>query len=91
MVLPHQNYPNPFNPTTTIAFDLPVASSVELTVYNIAGQKVKTLLDEYRKAGSHELTWNGASATGQAVSSGLYFYRINAGEETATGKMILMK
>ena len=87
----HQNYPNPFNPTTTIAFDLPISSNVELTIFNIAGQKVKTLLDEYRKAGSHELTWNGVSATGQAVASGIYFYRLKAGGETATGKMLLLK
>ncbi|OQY26573.1 MAG: hypothetical protein B6244_13085, partial [Candidatus Cloacimonetes bacterium 4572_55] len=89
--LVHQNYPNPFNPSTTIAFDLPVASSVELTVYNIAGQKTKTLLNEYRESGSHRVTWHGADNSGQTVASGIYFYQLKTEGKTATGKMLLLK
>jgi len=81
-----QNYPNPFNPTTNIAFDLPENAYVTLTVYNIAGEKVAELVNGDVKAGQHTVSWNAAD-----VSSGVYFYRITAGNFTATRKMILMK
>ena len=80
------NYPNPFNPVTTISFSLPVASQVSLDVFNIAGQKVATLLDGYKEAGSHTVTWDGGKQ-----ASGIYFYHIKAGEFTATRKMTLLK
>lgn len=81
-----QNYPNPFNPTTQIAFDLPVASHLNLTIYNVLGQKVVTLIDGDMDAGSHVIGWDGAS-----YSSGVYFYRISAGNFTETKKMLMLK
>jgi hypothetical protein len=81
-----QNYPNPFNPNTNIAFALPNDANVTLTVYNIAGQKVVELVNGQVKAGVHTVTWNASDAT-----SGVYFYTINAGNYTATRKMVLLK
>jgi hypothetical protein len=81
-----QNYPNPFNPLTTIEYQLPKASKVELSVYNITGQLIKTLVNEYHNAGHYSVTWN---ASGMA--SGLYFYRIIAGEYINTKKCLVIK
>jgi flagellar hook assembly protein FlgD len=85
------NHPNPFNPTTDVYFDLPNPSHVTLTVYNIVGQRVITLVDGYREAGSHTVTWDGRSSSGNSVSSGVYFYRLEAGELVASRKMMLLK
>lgn len=82
----NQNYPNPFNPSTEIAFDLPVASHVDLTIYNVLGQKVETLVDREMEAGSHTVTWNA-----DKVSTGVYFYRISAKDFTETKKMLMLK
>jgi len=82
----NQNYPNPFNPSTEISFGLPVASHVELTIYNILGQKVETLVDREMEAGNHTVTWNA-----DKVSSGVYFYRIAAKDFTETKKMLMLK
>ncbi|TKJ42435.1 hypothetical protein CEE37_01775 [candidate division LCP-89 bacterium B3_LCP] len=79
-------YPNPFNPQTTIRFGLPVASQVNLTIYNLAGRKVATVVDGYRSAGYHEVIFDASQ-----LSSGLYFYRIQAGNFTDVKKMILVK
>lgn len=89
--LPHtfsvdQNYPNPFNPATTISYSLPEATQVNLDIYNILGQKVATLVDEYQAAGDYRVNW---SATGQ--SSGIYFYRLKVGEAIQSKKMLLLK
>ncbi|MBN1213175.1 MAG: T9SS type A sorting domain-containing protein [candidate division Zixibacteria bacterium] len=81
-----QNYPNPFNPTTNIKFTLPEVSSVELSIYNIMGQKVATLINGELSAGEHDVSWN---ASGYA--SGIYFYRLQTSEFTETKKMILLK
>ncbi len=81
-----QNYPNPFNPTTDIQFDVPKASNVKLSVYNVLGQEVVTLVDEKMAAGSYVADWDASNA-----SSGVYFYRITAGEFSQTRKMVLMK
>lgn len=86
-----QNYPNPFNPTTQISFDLPVSSNVELVVFNVLGQEVKTLVNEEMPAGTHLVTWDGRNASGSSVASGLYFYRISADKFSASKKMLLMK
>jgi len=86
-----QNYPNPFNPNTTIKFALPVASEVELNIYNILGQKVKSLVGGHLEAGYYSLVWDGTNSGGVAVASGVYFYRIKAGEFTQSKKMILIK
>jgi hypothetical protein len=86
----HQNYPNPFNPTTTMAFDLNVASSWNVDVYNIAGQKVKSF-NGYDEAGQVNVVWDATDANGSSVASGIYFYKVSAGANSATHKMILMK
>ena len=77
------NYPNPFNPMTKISFSLPEAQDVRLEVYGIDGRKVATLLNETRGPGLHEVIWNGQDDTGRLASSGMYFYRINAGPYSA--------
>jgi methionine-rich copper-binding protein CopC len=86
-----QNYPNPFNPSTEIAFSLPSASQVELSVFNVLGQKVVTLLDEQMAAGEHTVTWDGRNSDGSSVSSGVYFYRIAANSFVDTKKMMMLK
>ncbi|MDP6966003.1 MAG: T9SS type A sorting domain-containing protein [Candidatus Marinimicrobia bacterium] len=87
----HQNYPNPFNPVTTINFEMPKDGQVTLSVYNMLGQKVSTLVNGVRNAGQHSVTWNGMDDNGQALAAGLYMYRIDAGDYTATKKMVLLK
>jgi flagellar hook assembly protein FlgD len=86
-----QNYPNPFNPTTTINFSIPKSGNVKLAVFNMLGQKVRTLVDGDLSAGNLSATWDGKDGSGRAVSSGIYFYQLNAGSFSATHKMILMK
>jgi hypothetical protein len=87
-----QNYPNPFNPTTQIQYDLPKASDVRLVIYNILGQPVRTLVNETNQvAGRYNMTWDGKNDHGQTVATGVYIYKINAGEFTATKKMNLLK
>lgn len=86
-----QNYPNPFNPTTDIAFALPVQSNVELTVFNVLGQKVATLASGVMPAGKHQITWKSTNDDGQAVASGVYFYRLTTDKFTDTRKMLLLK
>ena len=86
-----QNFPNPFNPVTAINFELPVTSQVTLEVYNLLGQKVATLVNEFREAGAHTVVWDGRNELGQSVSTGLYLYRIDAGDFSATKKMIMLK
>ena len=81
-----QNYPNPFNPTTVISYHLPVSSHVELTIYNLLGQEVTSLVKEKQPAGSHQVEWD---ATG--LSSGVYYYRLEASDFTKTKKLILLK
>ncbi len=86
-----QNYPNPFNPTTEIEFGLPKASQVSLTIYNVMGGEVVRLVNRYASAGRFHVTWNGTDASGRTVSTGIYLYRITAGEFTRTRKMLLLK
>ena len=81
-----QNYPNPFNPTTTFAFDLKQAGHVKVNIYNVLGQTVTCLVDEYLEAGTHNKEWNATN-----FSSGIYFYQISANGWTATKKAVLMK
>jgi hypothetical protein len=92
-----QNYPNPFNPSTRIRFTLPVASNVNITVFNLLGQDVATLVNALLPAGEQTTVWNGRDASGRSVASGIYFYRlvasgVNGGNDfTAMRKMILLK
>jgi subtilisin family serine protease len=87
------NYPNPFNPTTTIQYNLVDGNQVSLVVYNLQGQVVRTLVEEYQKAGNHEVVWNGRDADNKPVSSGIYFAEIDTGngDYTSLKKMILLK
>lgn len=87
----HQNYPNPFNPTTTIRYALPADARIVLTVYNAAGQQVKTLVNALQSAGEKTIQWDGIDDRGEKVSSGIYLYKLKAGNFIQTRKMILMK
>ncbi len=86
-----QNYPNPFNPATTIKFALPSPQHVTLTVFNILGQTVKTVVDDDLQAGQYARIWNGDDQRGRAVASGIYFYRLDAGQYSRCRKMMLLK
>jgi len=85
------NYPNPFNPTTTIAFDMARSGHVSIEVYNIKGQKVKTLVNTGYDAGRHSVVWHGDDASGRNVGSGVYFYRMTTDGYTSVQKMLMMK
>jgi serine protease len=86
-----RNHPNPFNDVTRFTLRLPVATEVSFVVYNMMGQRVKTLVSHNVDAGSYTVTWDGTNDTGQAVSSGIYFYRVVAGDNTVTHKMMLAR
>ncbi len=86
------NFPNPFNPATTIQYALPQAADVELTVYNVVGQPVRTLVAEYQSAGRYAVEWDATDDSGHRLSSGMYFYRLQAGGEfREIKKMLLLK
>jgi len=84
------NYPNPFNPTTTISFSITEESKIELSVYNIKGQKIKTLLSDQISAGEYSITWNGKDDSGKKVSSGIYLYKLYVNDKTEAVKKCLM-
>ncbi|MEW6193937.1 MAG: FlgD immunoglobulin-like domain containing protein [Bacteroidota bacterium] len=93
-----QNYPNPFNPETVISFSLPTASNVQIKIYDILGNEIRTLIDEERYAGKHNIYWNATDNFGRRVTSGVYFYKVTADPSTSSGqrfvqtkKMVLMK
>lgn len=86
-----QNYPNPFNPETVIRYHLPSASQVELAIYNILGQKVRTLVNSTLKPGAHKISWNGRNDAGVAVASGVYIYRLQADGYVKSRKMLLLR
>ncbi len=86
-----QNYPNPFNPETVIEFSLPQRSKAALEIFNVRGQKVKTLVDCELDIGEHRYVWDGRDASGKHIGSGVYFYRITTPEESKVRRMILMK
>ena len=85
-----QNYPNPFNPSTVIPYQLPTAVPVRLEVFNLLGQRIATLVDEERPAGFHTAQWDATDAVGQAVAAGVYIYRLMAGGEWHTRRMVLI-
>jgi len=87
----YNNYPNPFNPETNISFDIPCDSDVKLEIYNIKGQKVKTLADKRLSAGSHSIVWNGTNSNNKSVASGVYFYKLRSDNKELTKKMVLLK
>jgi len=85
------NYPNPFNPETTISYILQADTHVSINIYNIRGQKVKSLVNEFKTSGNHQVMWNGTDDKGLPASSGIYFYRMHAKEFMQAKKMILIK
>ncbi len=87
----HQNYPNPFNPTTVIPFEIARRTHVTLRIYNVAGQLVRTLVDDALDARAYRISWDGRNDAGHGVSSGVYFYRLEAGDYRAVRKLVLMK
>jgi len=87
----NQNYPNPFNATTKISFGLPESRLTTLEIFNVSGQKVGTLIDDYLEAGRYEIIWNGNGGDGKAVSSGIYFYKLHTDSRSITRKMTLLK
>ncbi len=86
-----QNYPNPFNPQTSIRFALPTNGYTALEIYNVLGQKVKTLIEKDLPAGYHTVIWNGEDNNGKESASGIYFYRLKSGDKNAYKKMLLIK
>ena len=87
----HQNHPNPFNPVTTIRYDLPEDAMVNITVFDMMGRVVRTLVNGQQSAGYKSLLWNATNNSGQPISAGLYIYTIHAGEFNQTRKMIPLK
>jgi hypothetical protein len=86
-----QNYPNPFNPETQINYALPQDCDVKVTIYNLLGQRVRTLVDERQSAGYRTVLWDGKDEQGVDVASGVYFYRLKAGDFVDSKKMLLLK
>ena len=87
----HNNYPNPFNPITNIVYDIPEVTDVTLEIYNVMGQRVRTLAQGSHEAGRYQIVWNATNDFGQALSSGMYVYRIQAGDFVSVKKLVLMK
>ncbi len=85
-----QNYPNPFNPNTVIQYALPEPGHVELSIYNVLGHRIRTLVDRYQEAGGYAVEWNGRNARGMGLSAGVYFYRLKAGAYETSGKMAIV-
>jgi hypothetical protein len=87
----HQNYPNPFNPVTTLRYDLPENSLVNIIIYDLLGREVRTLVNTTQDAGFKSVIWNATNDYGKPVSAGVYLYQIQAGEFVQTKKMVLLK
>ena len=86
-----QNAPNPFNPVTKIHYQLPTDGHVRIDVFNIAGKRVRTLVDEEQTAGPRTVVWDGTNEGGQRVASGVYMYRMQAGDYVSEKRMVLLK
>ena len=87
----HNNYPNPFNPVTNITYDIPEVANVSLEIYNVMGQKVRTLASGSHEPGRYRVLWNATNDFGEGLSSGMYIYKIQAGDFVSVKKLILMK
>jgi subtilisin family serine protease len=86
-----QNYPNPFNPTTVIEYSLPIRADVSIDIFNILGQRVRRLVHRSRAPGSYSVTWDGTDGAGRQLATGVYLYRLRAGDHTEAKKMLLLK
>ena len=87
----YQNYPNPFNPSTTIRFSIPQEAKVNIKVYNILGKEITQLLNEIRRSGEYEISWNGRDSKGNQMPSGVYFIKLVADKYNKTIKAVLLK
>ena len=87
----YQNYPNPFNSQTKIGFDLPESAWVRLSIYNILGQKIRTLVNEKKKIGHHIMFWDGKNGNNQVVGSGVYLFQFQANNYSRTNKAVFLK
>jgi len=87
----YQNYPNPFNPTTQIKYDLPEDALVNITIYDIMGRSIRSLVNSQQTAGYRSIQWNATNNLGEPVSAGMYIYTIQAGEFRQVKKMVLLK
>jgi uncharacterized protein (TIGR02145 family) len=87
----NQNFPNPFNPSTVISYQLPVSSKVKLSIYNVLGQKIKTLVNTFQNAGEHSLVWDATGNDNNPVSSGVYFYCLQTDKMSFQKKMVLVR
>ena len=87
----HANIPNPFNPETTIRFELPARNRTRLQIYDMLGQHVRTLIDGDMPVGAHRTVWDGHDDMGRSMASGIYLYRLQAGNFTQTRRMLLLK
>jgi len=87
----HQNYPNPFNPTTTVTYSIPERCRVTLEIYDVSGMCVARLVDTPQEKGSYEVEWSGKDGAGNSLASGIYFYRLTAGTQTISRKMVLLR
>ena len=87
----HQNYPNPFNPITTLRYDLPEDAMVNITIYDMMGRKINTLVSSQQTAGFKSIQWDATNNQGQPVSAGVYLYSIQTGQFNQTKKMVLLK
>ncbi len=87
----HQNYPNPFNPSTTIVYETPTKGNVQVSIYDINGRLIKTLINAPQSAGAHRVTWQGFNQSGQKVASGVYIYMVKFNNAISSKKMLLLK
>jgi len=87
----HQNYPNPFNPTTTIRYDLPEQAMVLITIYDITGRKIRSLINKQKEPGYRSVVWDARNNAGVQVGTGIYFFSIRTGDYSKTRKMLLVK
>ena len=87
----YRNFPNPFNPTTTLRYNLPINAKVKLVIYDLLGRAIKTLVNRVEETGLKSVVWDGNNDAGQPVSSGIYLYRIQAGDFSKSFKMVLLK
>ena len=87
----NQNYPNPFNPSTTIKYSLAKPNNVTITIYNILGTKICTLINSYQTSGEHSIKWDAKDDNNNFVSSGIYIYKLETGDVNLMKKMILLK
>jgi len=87
----HQNYPNPFNPTTSVTYSIPQKCNVTLEIFDVSGKCVACLVDGHQEKGSHAVEWNGEDEKGNPLASGIYLYRLEAGGQTITRKMVLLR